>query len=193
MPQVGDHVSYSRRILGRARGDRGDPHWMPMVVTAVREDGTIDGVVFSAEPQRIGFRLNAFPVTSASEGGEFGQWRQESQPPVVLGEADVVAVVINEISNNPEGDLVAALRGLMGASWAPPPIETPGQVLITTDVGAEWCDFPAGGQSLSYGSERARRDVRRPRTSPRGRPEPKPEPEPEPEPDKTKGRKRQKG
>ena len=53
MAQVGDHVEFCRRILGRARGERGDPHWMPMVVTAVREDGTIDGVVFSAEPHRM--------------------------------------------------------------------------------------------------------------------------------------------
>ena len=127
MPQVGDHVAYCRRILGRARGERGDPHWMPMVVTAVRKDGTIDGVVFSAEPQRIGFRLNAFPVTSASEGSEFGQWRLQSAPPVGLGEADVVSVIVGEIRNNPDGDLVEALHGLMGASWALPPVADPVQ------------------------------------------------------------------
>ena len=167
MAVVGEHVEFCRRILGRASGQRGEQRWMPMVVTAVREDGTVDGVVFSAEPQHVGLRSNSFPVLAVGEGADFDQWRAVLPPPTRIDAGEITWIILNEIQNNPDGALVEELHKLLGggASWAPPPTDKPGQVLFATDAGYEWGDLPVGGPAAPPPQDDAPSEA----TKPKGR------------------------
>lgn len=82
----GMRVAYCRRLLGQQNQrdavpeDRRHQEWLPMMVTHVNEDGTLDGVLFTAWPMRTGMRPNVAQVRGARQGDDVGQWMGPLEP-----------------------------------------------------------------------------------------------------------------
>ena len=66
---------YARQRLDRAYGEAAKAEWLPMVVTHVHDDGTVDGVVLTAWPARTGWRSPINVIQGAREGDRVGCWQ----------------------------------------------------------------------------------------------------------------------